>query len=261
MKELSLKATCPDCHNQLMVKTNFPTDPLELSPDVRGAKDPDGCIWRYRITSDELKKFIVEKAKSFVPDIEVEVVPRYCEKKRRKQYEPHRSYASLRIAFSDKAIPKDGDLGWYGEIGENPENCKVVNTLFQGIIRKYRYDVKEVDNWLKSYKIMEELEDAFGMSEAYINDLKMYVIPKRIRTTDHDKKSYIIFSAAAENVIADYLTEVTTNKIAGKMKIVDVYPISQGVVEWEVHVDPTQYTVKENPHVRQILMGEEKPKK
>lgn len=259
MQEVKLKTTCPKCNESLMVKTEFPTNPLELAPDVRGAKEPDGCIWKYRITSDELKKFIVEKAKNFVPDVEVEVVPRYCEKKKRKDYEPHRSYASLRIAFSDKAIPAEGDLGWFGEIGENPDNCRVINSLFQGIIRRYAYDPKQIQEWLKSYKIMETLEDSLGMSEAYINDLKAYVVPKRVKTTDD--KAIIIFAAAAENVIADYLTEVKTNRLPGKMKIVDVYPISQGTVEWIVEIDPTQYSVKENPYVRQILMGDVKGKK
>lgn len=259
MQEVKLRATCPKCNSNLEVKTEFPSTPLELAPDVRGAKDPDGCIWKYRITSDDLKRFIVEKAKSFVPDVEVEVIPRYCEKKKRKDYEPHRSYASLRVAFSDKAIPVDGDFGWYGEIGENPDDCRVISTLFQGIIKRYAYNPKQIQEWLKSYKIMETLEDSLGMSETYINDLKMYVVPKRIRTTDD--KSFIIFAAAAEHVLADYLTDITTNKLPGKMKIVDVYPISQGTVEWLVELDPTEYTVKENPYVRQLLMGDVKGKK
>ena len=39
----------------------------------------------------------------------MEVVPRYCERKRRRDSEPHRSYASLRIAFSDSVVEKNED--------------------------------------------------------------------------------------------------------------------------------------------------------
>lgn len=261
MQEVKIQAKCPKCAEELVLTTEYPSDPLELSPDVRGAKDPDGCIWKYRITSDELKRFITEKAKSYVPDVEVEVVPRYCEKKRRKDYDPHRSYASLRIAFSDHILEKGADLGWFGEIGRDGNDCKIVSSLLQGIIQRYGYSKKEVESWLKSYKILEDLEDAFGMTEAYINDINTYTTPRRILTSDSAKSHIIIFSAAAENVIADYLTEVSTNKVPGKLKIVDVYPISQGVVEWVVHVDPSQQTTKENPYVRQLLMGDTKGKK
>lgn len=261
MQEVRVEATCPKCDEHLAIGVEYPSDPLELSPDVRGGKDPDGCIWKYRITSDELKHFITEKAKSYVPDVEVECIPRYCEKKKRKDYDPHRSYASLRIAFTDHILEKGADMGWFGELGRDDNDCRIINSLLNGIIRKYGFDRKKVDSWLKSYKVMEDLEDAFGMTEVYIRDLASYTTPKRVVANDNSKTHIIIFSAAAENIIADYLTEVNSGKLPGKMSIVDVYPISQGVVEWVVHVDPSQHITKENPYVRQLLMGETKAKK
>jgi hypothetical protein len=45
------------------------------------------------------------------------------------------------------------------------------------------------------------------------------------------------------------------------MQIMDVHPISNNIVEFVVYIHPDEVLVKENPHVRQILIGEEKPKK
>lgn len=260
MQELKLGTSCPHCSKDLMVTTEIPSNPLELAPDVRGKIRPIGFSYTYEISSEFIKKFITKKAQKLVPDVKIDLVPRYCEKKRRRDNEPHRSYASLRIAFSDAALEKkDEDLGWYGKIGEGAGDVHMVRSLFQEIITRYQYKREDIDKWVKSYKTLEELEDALGMTEAYLNDIRMYCTPRRVKTTD--KESWILFSAAAENVIADILTEVTSNKISGAMKIKDVYPVSSTVVNWVVEIDPLRTELKENPHVRQILLGEEKPKK
>lgn len=259
MKEKKLGVECPKCSEKLMIKSSIPDNPVELAPDVRGELRPVGSIYVYKFSSEDIKQFIMKKASKFVPDVKVEVVPRYCEKKRRRETDPHHSYASLRIALSEHAVEKKDDLGWYGKIGESTSNVRVVESLFKQIIQRYQYNRKEVEKWLKSYKNLEELEEGLGMTEAYINDLRMYSIPRRVQTTD--KESWIIFSAAAENVIRDMLTDVTTDKLPGKMLIQDVYPISKEVVEFVVYVNPSEIVTKENPHVRQILLGEEKPRK
>lgn len=259
MQEIKLGTTCPHCKEELIVKTAVPTNPLELAPNVRSAIEPVGSIYVYKISSEEIKQFITQKAQSYIPDVKIEVIPRYCEKKRRRDTEPHHSYASLRIAFSDKAVVQDSDLGWYGKLGESTDNVKVVPTLFTNIIQKYQYNRKEVDKWMNNYKILEELEEGLGMTEAYISDLRLYATPRRVQTTTNE--SWIIFSAAAENVIRDMLTEVESDKLIGNLVIQDVYPVSKEIVEFIVYVNPTEMVLKENPHVRQILLGEEKPKK
>lgn len=259
MQEMKLGANCPKCSEKLMVSASIPDNPIDLAPVVRGKITPVGSIYVYKFTSEDIKQFIAHKAAKFVPDVKVEVVPRYCEKKRRRETDPHHSYASLRIALSESAIEKKDDLGWYGKIGESTSNVRVIESLFKQIIQKYQYNRKEVEKWLKSYKNLEELEEGLGMTEAYINDLRMYSIPQRVQTTD--KESWIIFSAAAENVIRDMLTDVNSNALPGKMLIQDVYPISKEVVEFIVYLNPSEIVAKENPHVRQILLGEEKPKK
>lgn len=259
MQQITLGTQCPHCQKELVVGTSVPTSPMELAPEVRGKINPVGSIFVYRITSEEIKQFIIQKASKFVPDVKVEVVPRYCEKKRRRDTDPHRSYASLRIAFSENIIEKKDDLGWYGKIGESTGNVRVVESLFKEIILRYQYQRKEIEGWMKSYKNLEELEDGLGMTEAYINDIRMYSTPQRVQTTN--KESWIIFSAAAENVIQDMLTDSSTNKLSGRIQIQDVYPINKEIVEFVVYVNPAEMKLRENPHVRQILMGEEKPKK
>lgn len=256
MKEIKVNASCPSCNTSMNVSVDI--DQSMLAPTVRGKLTPAENIYVYRVTSEEIKQFIIQKAKKYVPDVKVEVVPRYCERKRRKSTDPRRSYASLRIAFSNEIIEKNSDQGWFGKIGENGSNVRVVNSLFNNLIRMYQYNKKEIDSWLKSYKNLEELEETLGMTEAYINDLRMYATPQRIKSNNED---WIIFSAAAENVLTDMLTDVETGKVPGKMIIHDIFPISKDIVEFVIHLYPENRVMKEDPHVRQILLGEEKAKK
>lgn len=262
MSKINLSADCPECGNSILITADIPDAPANGNgsyPKVRGGVEPTATILEYRISSEDLKKFIIEKARQYVPDVRMQVVPRYCEKKRKSNFDHHRSYASLRIAFSENVIEKNQDLGWFGSIGENGSNLRLHQGIMKGLINKYQYNRKEVESWLKNYKTLEELEEAFGMTEAYINDLRMYTVPQRIKAGESE--SWIIFAAATENVIKDYLTDTTTNKIPGRIEIKDVYPVSKDIVQYVVYIHPEQTQVRENPHVRQILLGEEKPKK
>lgn len=255
----TLKLQCPNCAASIDAETEIPDDPKVMAPQIRGGVEPVGSMYVYRISSDQLKQFIVDKTKLLVPSAKVEVVPRYCERKKRSKNEPHRSYASLRIAFSEDIVEKKDDLGWYGKIGESGNGARVVKSMFEEIIRKYQYDRKEVEAWLKDYKALEVLEECFGMTENYISDLLNYVTPRRIVT--NTKENWIFFSAAAENVIRDFLTSVEDNMPIGKIRIQDVYPISKDNVEFLVFVSPNEIEYSENPNVRKILLGEEKAKK
>lgn len=257
MSEIQVVAKCPKCGENLKLKVN--TSDTISSPKTRSNLEPSGNIFMYRITSEMIKKFVSQKAKQYCPDVKIEVVPRYCEKKRRSQNEPHHAYASFRIAFSEEVVDSGEDNGWFGKIGESVDNVKFQQTIFQNLILKYRYNPKTVDEWLKSYKTMEELEDGLGMSEAYINDIRQYSNPQRIK--DQNNNSWVIFAAAGENIIKDMLTDPVTNTVAGRIEIHDVYQIDKDVVEYIIYLHPQEIEYKENAHVRQILLGKEKPKK
>lgn len=255
MAKVEIGTKCNDCGAELKLSVS----PEDIAPDVASGLKPVSSILMYRITSEDIKKFITDVSRKHVPGIKVEVVPRYCEKKRNKKNEPHRSYASLRIAFSDKAIEKTDD-GWYAKIGEGGSRVPVVESLMKNVINRYRYNRKDIDQWLSSYKNLEELEDTLGMTENFINDIKEYATPRGIPTNSDE--TWVIFSAAPENVIAHMLEDPNNHhKPIGRIQIQDVYPISKDVVEFLIYVYPSDLTMKEDPIVRKILLGEEKEKK
>lgn len=259
MQTVKINSHCPHCTKDIFLPVPMPDKAVDLAPVVKSKITPVSSIFVYKITSEEIKQFILQMAREFVPDVDVKVAPRYCEKKRRKESDPRHSYASLRIAFSDNVVEKNADLGWYGKIGENTGNVRVVQSLMKGLIKKYQYDRKVIETWLKDYKLLEELEDGLGMTEAYIEDLRFYSSPRRIQSNTDE--SWIIFAAAAENVIQDMLTESGTDKVPGRIQIQDVVPISKEIVEFTVYLNPDEVKLRENPYLRQILLGEEKPKK
>jgi len=257
MGSIQIESKCPSCGENLTFNANV--DESALAPNVHAKIRPSGSVLVYKITTDMMKAFITQKAKKYCPEVKVDLIPKYCEKKRRHKSEPHRAYASLRIAFSEHVVEKKDDMGWFGKIGESSENLRIQPAMFQNLFQMYRYDPRNIDAWLKSYKNLEELEDAFGITEDYINELKMYAKPQRIFT--QNKEPWIIFSAAAENVIADMLTSVSTQKLIGRIEIRDIYTISDDNVEFLIYVHPQDIQMTENSHVRQILTGGEKPKK
>lgn len=255
MAELTVPFECPKCNTKCEVTVE---GEQFNAPDVRSRLTPTREILVYEITSEQMKTFITKKAKAMVPGTKVEVATRYCEKKKREKYEPHRSYASLRIALSDAVIEKNDANGWYGKIGIDSNSVSVTKSILNGLIRKYGYNVKDIQNWLSSYKTMEELENLFGMSESYIQDLKEFAIPKRVPAGN---ESWVIFSAAAENVIADMLTDVGTKKVAGRIEVADIVPLSKDIVKFIVYLHPMEQVYTENPDVRKILMGNDKKNK
>jgi len=257
MSTIKLSTQCPNCKKQINLSAEVPNTGTVV-PATRSNLQPIGDILVYKITSEDLKKFIMEKAKFYCKNVKMEIVPRYCEKKRRRDNEPHRSYASLRIAFSEDILVKKEDLGWYGKIGESADNLRIENSIFTHLIKKYGYNTKDLEAWLKSYRNLEELEECLGMTESYISDLKTYSTPQRITTTNGEK--WIFFAAAAENVIKDMLEDPETGMLPGRLQIHDVYKISDDIVEFVVYLHPQELKMKENPHVRQILMGSDKKK-
>lgn len=256
MALVKLKTQCPSCNKQLELSAEVPQQTV---PSLRSKIQPIGSIAVYRITTEQIKNWITSKARMYCPNVKVEIAPRYCEKKRRKSSEPHRSYASLRIAFSEEILENKTDLGWYGKIAESPDNIRIQPSMFQNLIKLYGYNSEDVDSWLKSYQKLEELEETFGMTESYIRELKSFVNPQRIK--GNDNSTWVIFGAAVENVITDMMTDPNTGHVPGRIQIEDVYEVNKDIVEFLVYLHPAEMKLRENPHVRQILMGDEKKSK
>lgn len=256
MKKVTINTDCPICHNDLTIHADV--KPTAIAPNVRGKINPIGSIFVYKISSEELKHFIIRKAKEYVPEIKCEVVPRFCEKKKKKEKEQHHSYASLRVAFSENCIEESSTgNSWFAKFG-NAEGIKIMDSLMKGLINKYKYDKRVISKWLEDYKVMEELEQGFGMTEAFLNDIKMYATPRLAESTA--KENWVIFAAAPEKVIEDFLTDADDNKLPGRIEIKDVVSINKDIVEFLVYMYPGDIKTDENIHVRQILHGEEKAK-
>lgn len=256
-QEITVKSNCPHCGKSITTAYDLPEN--MAPPSVRSKLDPVGTMHVYRISSEQIKEYLTEKVREIVPSTKLDLAPRYTEKKRRSKSDQVHSYASLNIALSDDVIQNGSDNSWFGSIGQDSSSVRVMDDMYKNIIKKYRFDPKDVREWLKDYKIMEDLEENFGMDESFIQELKKFSNPQRVATVD--KKSWVVFAAAPEYIIGDMLTDPSTGKIPGRMRINRTYLISKTMVEYIVYLDPTDMDLQEDPRVRQILMGEEKLKK
>jgi len=251
MPEIKVEAVCPKCgeKNEFLIDVNAKM----LSPNVRCKKKPFGYIACYRFTTDEISQFLIEKARSIVPNIRVTVIPRYTEKKRRHHDDnlPRASYASLLIAFSEEAMEDKQDFGWYGKIGATGSNIRFKKSLFDIIIKKYAYRLEDVESWLKDFRKMEYLEETLGMTEEFIRSIKENCRPRLI--TGNDEKDWVAFAARPELILQDMLTTIETGKLDGEIKISEVNPISKDLVEYLVYIMPKQTVKTQDPRVVELL--------
>ena len=247
MADNILAVECPKCQEEFTVEVPY--------PKVRSLIKPIGEIQVYRITSEEIKQFLIQKANYFVKaGVKLELAVKYCEK---KKSDPHSGHAALTIAFSDSVLSKRPNAGWFDKMGESDSNMRFVPDIFAGFIRKYEYNRKDLEEILSDYKKLEFLENKYGMTEAFIQDIKMYSTPRLIPTTN--KESWIFFSARPEKVIEDMLEDPDTDKVNGGIDISGrVYQINKDVVEYIVYVHPQEMKSSENPLVRQLLQGKGK---
>lgn len=274
---LEFTVPCQQCGSDVLIRQEL--DPKMLAPTVRSELKPVDAIFEYKVTSEDVKRFIIDKAREYVPNVKMEVVPRYTERKRRDEREPHRSYASFFIGFSSEVIKNNQDYGWYGKIGESFENVMVIDKLWKDFIKRYQYNQDMINEWLKSYKKMEKLEEGLGITEQFLAELKQYRRPLGIRT--NNREVWVFFMAAPEMILSDMFMKpeyvldengeykldektkkpiIVYRKSAGRIEIKDIISISKDVIEYKIHLHPEEIVTKVNPHVLQILSGEDKKK-
>ena len=251
---------CPHCKKDFVSELEVDPNTVDMSPNIAcpGLK-PIGNICVYRISSDIIAKYLLDKTRKMVPNAKLEVVPRYIEKKRRRAHEPRRSYAALLIGMSDDVVEDAGDNSWVASIGRDTTNVRIIKEMFNAIVGRFRFDPKKVASWMKDYEVKEHLEEQFGITDDYIGELKKYSVPQRF--TGGDKKGWIMFAAAPEKIIQDMLTDPDTGRVPGKLSIVDTIPVSSGVVEYVVYLNPKDLDLSEKDNVRKIMEGELKGKK
>lgn len=212
---------------------------------------PNGQIDVYKITSDQMKIFIAAKAAAYQPGTKVEMSVEYWEKKKAV---PHRAYAMLKVAMSDDVIEKKQDSSWIVKIVDSESDIKFVKKIWDFIVRQYSYDKKELENMLDDYRKLDQLEEAFGLTEEQIKQIIYYASPRRITTGTKD--SWVVFAARPDEVIRNMLTNPATNKVDGRMEIVDIVPITKDTVEYTVYVHVNETESAENPEVRKLLQND-----
>ena len=233
---------------------------------------PSGCIMQYEITSTMLKVFIADKVKKLcdaknleVPKIEL--LPIYIEKKKRKNDIQHKVCASFRLAFNSAAINDNKEDGFFGMVGENPLNKKlIIPLIWDSIIKKYTYNYEEIKRMRSSYKTLDELEERHGINDAFLADIQEYTTP-RILNPGKNTEKWVGVSIAPENVIRDALTDPETNKVPGEIVISDVISITNGdkgsfpTLKFLVNIYPTKYMNNTDvTRAREMLIGSMKNK-
>lgn len=251
--QINLQSQCPQCSANIELSTDVTKD--IFNPSVRSRIQPIGSLDVYKITSDDIKQFVTQKARMYVPEVRVELLPKFISKKRTGRG-PNPAFASLKLAFSHDIVDKDDQYAFYENMMNIENNVKIVNTVFTNIIGMYKYRKEDIENWLRNYKTMEMLENNFGLTEEYIRDMLEYANPRRI--IDQNKNTWIILTASADKILKDMLTDIHTNQTPGKMQIMDIYQISKDITEFLIYMYPQTMNLKENNHIRQILLGEQK---
>lgn len=256
---------------------------LEPKRIIRAAVDPSWTIRAYRITSDDLEEYLGKKVNTLVPGARVKVQPRYIEnklamKKKARYSAPSavtQSYASLLVALSAETIDKGNLDPAYRWIVSGTNDVKMVDNVYNVLIKGYRYNRDELKAILKDYAALDHLKERFGITEEYIRNLINLNNPVRqpdAKGTD----GWVIFAASAEKIINDYLTDVmvyepkpefinpndpdapTTRVIptagpAGTMEIIKVNAITQGKVEYIVYVHVGEFQASNDPELKKLF--------
>lgn len=212
-----------------------------------------GQIDVYKITSDQMKAFISAKAAAMQPGTKVEMTVDYWEKKKSN---PHRSYAMLKVAMSDDVIEKHQEDDWIIKIVDSNSDIKFVKKIWDFIVKQYSYDKKDLEDSLNDYRKLDMLEEAFGLTEDQIRQIIYYSTPRRMKTGS--KESWIVFAARPDAVIRNMLTNPETNKVDGRMEIINIIPITKDIVEYTVYVHVNETESTENPEVRKLLQSDPK---
>jgi hypothetical protein len=240
--------TCDNCGNEILVNTDFNI------PNTRAKITPINNIICYRITSEQIINHLVTKIDEYKTGAKLKATVDYCENKY-KSPNKKKGYAVFKVAVTDDILEKKDD-DWYHQLG-NINSVKITETILVGFIRKFGYDKREIDG-LFNYKNLEYVENEFGMTKSFIENIKAYVIPKKI--VDNNGKTWIVFSAKTDEIIKDMLSDPKTNKLNGRIEIRYINQINKDSVELIVYVHTGDVELYDDPIVRQLL-GNNKSKK
>jgi hypothetical protein len=231
---INFKTACPKCGTKLTID-NVKKEDVLPAPKLRSGHKPAGELLLYRETTESIKQFLIDKCRAYAPDISVEILTRYNEKKHGKSFDPHRCYAYFILAMTaNEALTAESD-DMYVRIGsEGNDNLSFISEIKYHIINKYRWDKKWLSDTLKSYAAMEKLEAALGLTPAMLSEINKFSNPTIIKSNNI---AWVEVAIQAEKVLADMFTDTSTNESI-PFKINDIRPISENNIQYDILVDP-----------------------
>jgi hypothetical protein len=234
---------CKKCGNKVRISMNV------ITPNNRAELIPINNIISYRITSEQIVNHLVKKINEYKAGAKLKAVPEYCENKHRSPNN-RKGFAIFKIAMSDDILENKND-SFYHKLG-NIDKVNITESVLNEFIRKFGYTKAEIDGLL-DYKNLEYVENEFGMTKSFIENIKAFIIPKKI--VDSYGKSWIIFAAKSDEIIKDMLEDPDTNKLNGRLEIRSVNQINKDAVEFIVYIHTGDIELQEDPIVRKLLLG------
>lgn len=238
---------------QLLDKMKSATD-IVLKPPVRCSLPASGLIRIHRITSDHMKRYVGAVLRKCNKDTQLEMEVKIFNRKKYKDDNGSIPYTILHFALSDDVVEKSADRKWIEHIVDSGVTPRFTENVFQNVIKRFGYNIKELKNIANNYKAMDKIYEKFGLVEEDIGKLIELSIPKRIVT--NREGGWVTFAASPEAVISDMLINPCTGKPDGRIHIVSITPISNSMVEYLVYVYINEYDVIENNEVKQIMKSE-----
>ena len=233
--------------SQIIVPEQMQQQPRPRQFRNRMNLKPKATIKVFTISSEMIKTFIQQKAKFYVPDAATSVSI-FCSDSKRGN--DKKRYASARITFTDAVTTaKTEDKTWFDNIGGNG-NVHFIDQVYVNIVKRYMYDKTEINNIRRNYKKMSHFEDDLGITEEFLDNIRMYATPKRIDTGS--RNSLIVFSARVEPIIEDILSDPETGKLDGSIEIKEVYE-NREVVYFTIYVHPKMHKNEINPYVKELV--------
>jgi hypothetical protein len=255
-QKITLKTMCPRCKSPLSVEVD--SNDVTQIPKLRSKHQPISNVLIYKETTETIKQFLTDKIRSYAPDVSIELLTRYSERKHRDDDEPHRSYAYFILAMTANEVLTAESDDLYIRLGsEGRDNLSFVSEIKNHVINKYRVDKQWLIDTTRSYKKMEKLEVSLGLNQNMISEMLKFSNPSIIKSNG---TAWVELAISAEKVLDDMFYDRTTNQTLN-YKINDIKPISDNNVQYDIRVDvAAKKTVAPDSSVTQLIRNSIKNK-
>jgi hypothetical protein len=231
--KINFKTVCPKCQTKLSLDPNL--EDVLPSPKLRSGHKPTSELLVYRESTETIRQFLIDKCRAYAPDVNIQLITRYSEKKSRKANEPHVSYAYFILCMTaNEALAEESDDMYIRLGSEGRNNLSFISEIKKHIIDKYSWDYRWVHDTLNSYKDVEKLENQLGITPTMLAEIGKFCDPSIIKSNN---VAWVEVAISAEKVLNDMFMDMSTQKTI-QYKIIDTRLISETNVEYLIHVDP-----------------------